>query len=144
MVSHQVTAGIKSSVESHSLGMMFSGSHITKATVINHLMPGIFLYALKKNNMKLSCFVLNQVISCLILELLPCLQFWELGFDEMGVGNEVRISAGIRDLIRHQEYLSVHCFLISTALLIWPCQNSCFETSNSKCPFGQSVMFYLT
>lgn len=117
-------------------------SHCVGAVLINHLMPVIFLYGLKK--LTWSCPVLFWIKWSVahswtfplssILRITICWDgSWEWG---------VRISAGIRDLIRRQECLSVLCFLISPTLLIWPCQNSCFEISNSKCPFGQSVMFY--
>ena len=63
------------SVEPHSLGMMFSGSHITKAIVQEPFDKPFdatdFLIWPEKNNMKLSCFVLNQVISCPFLNVYP-------------------------------------------------------------------------
>lgn len=114
-----------------------------RSHLISHLMPQIFWYGLKK--ITWSCPVLFWIKWSVAhswtftLSSILRIRIWWDGSWEW----DVRISAGIRDLIRCQEYLSVHCFQISTALLIWPCQNSCFEISNSKCPFGQSIMFYL-
>ena len=61
-------------------------SHCVGAVLINHLMPVIFFIWPEKINMKLSCFVLNQVISCPFLNFSPVfnsenydLLRWELG-----------------------------------------------------------------
>jgi hypothetical protein len=106
-------------------------------------MPWLFDVAWKQMTLSFSvCFV--QIICYPFIEHVPHLWFWELGLYETWVRNEVRFSMGTRGL-RDQEYLSVHYFLVSTAVLDWPFPVFSLQhpTQNSPWPSHQNLSVLL-